>query len=93
MKLIGRIQQGLPKDNDTLLIHRFKWFLFGVRVSAYFYGTCNNRYARKHKRHGNVQFILWKKGDQKYINGVGHTDDVWVDFDKSWWDSFLLHSL
>lgn len=92
MKIAYRIKQGLPEDNKTTLIHRLKWFLFGVRVSAFVYGTCKGRYARKHKRKGNVQFILWKKGDQKYVDGIGHTEDKWHDFDSSWWSGFE-HSL
>ena len=90
--MIDRLQKGLPKDNMTSLYYRLKWFFFGVRASAYFYGTCNGMYARKHKREGNVQFIIWKKGDQKYIDGVGHVEEKWHNFDSSWWSGFECSS-
>lgn len=59
-----------------------------VSFSLWEYGTCNGSYARRHKVNKNVQFIIFKKGDQKYVNGIGHTHDKWVDFDSSWWDNF-----
>lgn len=46
------------------------------------YGTCNNKKARKHSIDKNVQFILWKAGEQ------GHKVDCWVNFDSSWWKQF-----
>lgn len=50
------------------------------------YGTCEPEpgtgVARRHRRKGNVQFVLWKAGEQ------GHTEDYWHDFDSSWWPSF-----
>ncbi len=52
-------------------------------------GTCNGLVARKNLKTGHVQFKLWSKGDQKYIDGIGHTEDKWVNFDPSWWDSFI----
>lgn len=39
--------------------------------------------ARKHRKKGNVQFILWKAGQQ------GHTEDYWHDYDSSWWALFV----
>ena len=53
------------------------------------YGILNQRNARRCKLKGNVQFVLWRKGDQKYVDGIGHTHDVWVDFDSSWWNDFI----
>jgi hypothetical protein len=44
----------------------------------YEYGTCNKIPARRHKLKGNVQFVLWKAGEQ------GHKKDYWHDFDSSW---------
>ena len=38
--------------------------------------------ARKHKMYGNVQFLLWKKGQHH------HKRDYWVDLDQTWWFSF-----
>ena len=53
------------------------------------YGTCKGSIARKHRKKGNIQFVLWKKGDQSHIDGIGHTEDKWVDFDSSWWCQFV----
>jgi hypothetical protein len=47
------------------------------------YGTCNNRVARRHRIYKNVQFILWKAGEQ------GHIEDYWHNFDRSWWSQFI----
>jgi hypothetical protein len=55
------------------------------------YGTCGGGPARRHKKRKNVQFILWKKGDQNNIDGIGHLEDKWVNFDKSWWNEFTPH--
>jgi hypothetical protein len=57
-------------------------------VGNYVYGALNGRVARKHINNGNVQFVLWKKGDQEYVDGIGHTEDKWVNFDSSWWIDF-----
>lgn len=46
------------------------------------YGTCNGRPARKHRINGNVQFVLWRAGEQ------GHEEDYWHNFDPSWWHGF-----
>jgi hypothetical protein len=46
------------------------------------YGTCCGRPARKHVIDGNVQFVLWKAGEQ------GFKEDHWVNFDSSWWGLF-----
>ena len=47
------------------------------------YGWCNGFISRRHKAKGNVQFVLFKKGE------AGHSDDYWHDFDKSWWNLFF----
>lgn len=47
------------------------------------YGTCNNRVARRHRKHGNVQFVLWKAGEQ------GHKEDYWHDFGPGWAETFI----
>lgn len=76
---------------------------FGLAVAAFFliegrerlarekweYGTCAGKKARRHTTNGNVQFILWRKGDQKEVDGIGHLEDKWVDFDRSWWSLFV----
>lgn len=72
-----------------------KQYLFRLKlywtniISLWEYGTCNNKPARRHKINKNVQFVIWKKGDQKYVDGIGHTEDKWIDFDKSWWSEFV----
>lgn len=38
--------------------------------------------ARRHTKRGNVQFVLWKAGEQ------GHTADYWHNFDPYWWPTF-----
>ncbi len=50
------------------------------------YGTCRDRNARKHRKNGNVQFVLWKAGEQ------GHTEDCWHDFHPHWWNLFQAKS-
>lgn len=56
--------------------------LFGPKWIA---GTCNNLPARKHRRKGNVQFVLWKAGEH------GHKEDYWINFDSSWWKTFVAN--
>lgn len=56
---------------------------------AWEYGTCAGKKARRHTANGNVQFILWMEGDQKEVDGIGHLEDKWVDFDRSWWILFV----
>ena len=76
---------------------------FGLAVAGFFliegrerlvrerweYGTCAGKKARRHTGNGNVQFVLWRKGDQKEVDGIGHLEDKWVDFDRSWWSLFV----
>lgn len=38
--------------------------------------------ARRNKLSGEVQFVLWKKGEQ------GHKEDYWHKFDNSWYQLF-----
>lgn len=52
------------------------------------HGRCLGEPARRHKQQGNVQFKLWRQGDQKYVDGVGHTEDVWHDMNKYHWKFF-----
>lgn len=49
----------------------------------YVYGLCNGIKARKHKKAGNVQFILWKAGE------MNNQDPIWHDFDSSHWHNFI----
>ncbi len=50
------------------------------------YGTVNGEPARRHRRSGAVQFVLWKAGEQ------GHAVDYWHDFHSFWWPSFTPDS-
>jgi hypothetical protein len=75
-----------------MLLKNLLYLLFfkaNVSFSLWEFGICNQRPARRHKKNRNVQFILWRVGDQKYVDGVGHTEDKWVNFDSSWWDGFV----
>lgn len=47
------------------------------------YGTCRAGRARRHRRTGEVQFILWKAGEQ------GHAEDYWYAMDRQWWPLFV----
>lgn len=59
--------------------------LLKTNNDIWIYGTCHKKLARKHKINKNVQFILWKAGEQ------GHKQDFWIDFDNSWWYLFEEH--
>jgi len=54
------------------------WFL-GQRFE---YGFCKGELARRNKKTGAVEFILWKSGER------GHTEDYWHPFDSYWWSMF-----
>lgn len=56
------------------------------------YGTVNGDKARRHKKEGSVQHIIWKKGDQQHVDGVGHIEDKWLNTHRSWWDMFIPDS-
>lgn len=56
--------------------------MWPFKRNPWIYGYCRDRIARKHKKEGNVQFILWEKGQQ------GHKEDYWHDFDSYWWNEF-----
>lgn len=45
-------------------------------------GPDGGRPARRHTKLGNVQFVLWKAGEQ------AHTVDYWHNFDPYWWPTF-----
>ena len=83
--MIYRLFNKYPKENLPTFKAKIKWFLSNVGISVFEYGTCSNRQARKHKLKGNVQFVLWKKGEQ------GHKKDYWHNFDSSWWSQFEKH--
>lgn len=58
------------------------FFLLKGSKSIWVYGRCNGVSARRHKKNGNVQFVLWTAGEQ------GHTEDYWHNFDNYWWRDF-----
>lgn len=55
------------------------------KEKQWLYGTAgpDKRRARKSVEHGNVQFVMWKAGEQ------GHKEDWWIDFHPYWWPSFV----
>lgn len=74
------------------MTEEFKYFLH--RLAIFFrlksnyeeweYGECNGGIARRHKVNGNVQFVLWKAGQQ------GHKQDYWHNFGGGWKQLFVL---
>jgi cysteinyl-tRNA synthetase len=48
----------------------------------YTFGSIGDTPARKNNKTGEVQFVLWKAGEQ------GHKEDYWIRFDSSWWSQF-----
>jgi hypothetical protein len=51
-------------------------------LSPYEYGNLKNTIARRHRRNGNVQFVLFKAGEQ------GYKEDFWIDYHSDWWPYF-----
>lgn len=45
---------------------------------------CNGLRARRDRKTGAVQFVLWEAGEH------GHAEDFWYDFHKGWWPTFTL---
>jgi hypothetical protein len=64
------------------LIQLFNFF-FSNNNDPWQYGTVDGYKARRHRKNKNVQFILWKAGQE------GHQEDFWHDFDESWWVKFI----
>ena len=50
--------------------------MFGDRMDP-------NRVHRRHRFKHNVQFVLWRAGEQ------GHTEDYWHDMNEFWWEFFV----
>jgi hypothetical protein len=80
----------VPYNNYKTLSSYFLWVIFGKNKTPFLYGYCDGVFARKDLRNGNIQFILWKKGDQKEVDGVGHKKNVWVNFGAGRDKSFTL---
>ena len=58
------------------------WCSFFKKKPEWIYGTCNGKHARRHRKKGNVQMLLWPAGER------GHKEDYWHNFDSSWWPQF-----
>lgn len=59
----------------------FQW----IRLQGkplYEYGICGGKKARRSRLTGEVQFVLWKAGEQ------GHTKDYWHKFGDGWEKDF-----
>ena len=67
-------------------LRRLLCWLTGHRLTTWIYGTCRDRRARKHRWKGNVQFVIWKAGEQ------GHAEDYWIDMNEFWWPQFVRGS-
>ena len=52
-------------------------------IQEYEYGYVKQTRARRNRFTGEVQFVLWKAGEQ------GHNEDYWHKFDSSWWPLFI----
>lgn len=39
--------------------------------------------ARRHRKTGVVQFVMWNAGEQ------GHAEDYWINADRYWWSTFV----
>jgi hypothetical protein len=52
------------------------------RKPLYEYGTVNGKHARKNRKTGEVQFVMWKAGEQ------GHMQDYWINFNSYLWPQF-----
>lgn len=83
-----RLFSDYPPDLLPTFRNKLQWIFFGNFENVWLYGFCGEQFARKHKQLGNVQFVLWYVGDQKKVDGIGHTSNKWVDFDSTWWPQF-----
>jgi len=80
------------KDGYSMLkkfFHKLKWV----------YGTCTSgedkhihtQTARRNRFTGEVQFILWHKGEKQgdYL----YTEDYWHNYNEYWWPNFRENEL
>ena len=65
------------------LLRRLLCWLTGHRLTVWQYGTCHGGRARRHRFFRNVQFVIWKAGEQ------GHAEDYWIDMNEFWWPQFV----
>lgn len=73
---------------ETMISISFEVFLPKKKKVKWIYGELNDQVSRKNKDTGEVQFLLWKKGDQKHVDGIGHLENKWIAFDSSHWPFF-----
>lgn len=64
-------------------INRIKNWFRTKPLDEWEWGHINGTTARRHIRNKNVQFLLWKPGEQ------GHPEGYWHDYDPSWWPLFV----
>ena len=79
--MIGKIIEGIKGISKRLWCDVVKPRVVR-RYGLYEYGVCNRLRARRNRITGEVQFVLWKAGEQ------GHKDDWWINFDRSWYGQF-----
>jgi len=70
------------KKAITADIDRYKRWRYS-RTWEHGYAGPSMSPARRHRKKGNVQFVLWPAGEQ------GHEEDFWYDLDSSWWPTFI----
>ena len=46
----------------------------------------HTRIARRNRKTGAVQFVLWAKGDKQC--NYTYAEDYWHDYHKDWWEGF-----
>ena len=60
-----------------------RWFAQWRHRHTWQYGTIANSPARRHRKTGEVQLILWKAGEQ------GHATDYWHRMGAGWEEYFI----
>ena len=91
MKNVKLKNSNLKRKNLVFSVDRLvKLFLLLFTNDVWELGFCEgkDRPTRRHKIKGNVQILYWKKGEQSYVDGIGHKEDVWLNLHKSWWNFF-----
>lgn len=60
----------------------FQWIRLAGKP-LYEYGFVGDTPARRNRKTGEVQFVLWKAGEQ------GHKEDFWHKFGNGWEKQFV----
>lgn len=67
-----------------MIARLYAWFTRAVQpCDPYEYGHIGTIRARRHRRTGEVQFVLWHAGEQ------GHTSDFWHRMGDGWAEYFI----